>query len=81
MFTCVPFFLPAFQSLTIKTSCLAEAENMADLIDGYCRLQRDLDASLIVYPNRGEQLDPEGALWFSCSLGLGLVQDTLNPEL
>ncbi|PNJ77139.1 PTK2B isoform 12, partial [Pongo abelii] len=27
------------QALSIKTSSLAEAENMADLIDGYCRLQ------------------------------------------
>uniref|UniRef100_A0A8B9BFI9 non-specific protein-tyrosine kinase n=1 Tax=Anser brachyrhynchus TaxID=132585 RepID=A0A8B9BFI9_9AVES len=32
-----PCVLP--QSLSIKTSSLAEAENMADLIDGYCRLQ------------------------------------------
>ncbi|XP_063156524.1 protein-tyrosine kinase 2-beta isoform X5 [Candoia aspera] len=40
------------QSLTIKTSSLAEAENMADLIDGYCRLQGSLDTSLIVRPNR-----------------------------
>ncbi|XP_032071775.1 protein-tyrosine kinase 2-beta isoform X5 [Thamnophis elegans] len=40
------------QSLTIKTSSLAEAENMADLIDGYCRLQGCLDTSLIIRPNR-----------------------------
>ncbi|XP_070590993.1 protein-tyrosine kinase 2-beta isoform X7 [Erythrolamprus reginae] len=40
------------QSFTIKTSSLAEAENMADLIDGYCRLQRCLDTSLIIRPNR-----------------------------
>ncbi|XP_062825356.1 protein-tyrosine kinase 2-beta isoform X3 [Anolis carolinensis] len=40
------------QSLTIKTYFLAEAENMADLIDGYCRLQGGLDGSLIVRPNR-----------------------------
>ncbi|XP_034277125.1 protein-tyrosine kinase 2-beta isoform X1 [Pantherophis guttatus] len=39
------------QSLTIKTSSLAEAENMADLIDGYCRLQGCLDTSLIIRPN------------------------------
>lgn len=43
-----------WQSLTIKTSSLAEAENMADLIDGYCRLQGCLDTSLIILPNRGE---------------------------
>ncbi|NXJ13572.1 FAK2 kinase, partial [Odontophorus gujanensis] len=40
------------QSLAIKTSSLAEAENMADLIDGYCRLQGGLDTSLIVFPRR-----------------------------
>lgn len=42
------------QSLAIKTASLAEAENMADLIDGYCRLQGDLETSLIVFPSRGE---------------------------
>lgn len=40
------------QSLTIKTSSLAEAENMADLIDGYCRLQGSFDETLIVRPNK-----------------------------
>ncbi|XP_051051441.1 protein-tyrosine kinase 2-beta isoform X2 [Phodopus roborovskii] len=36
------------QSLSIKTSSLAEAENMADLIDGYCRLQGEHQGSLIM---------------------------------
>ncbi|XP_074942508.1 protein-tyrosine kinase 2-beta isoform X8 [Phalacrocorax aristotelis] len=40
------------QSLTIKTASLAEAENMADLIDGYCRLQAGLETSLIVFPRK-----------------------------
>uniref|UniRef100_A0A8C0HG51 Protein-tyrosine kinase 2-beta n=1 Tax=Chelonoidis abingdonii TaxID=106734 RepID=A0A8C0HG51_CHEAB len=40
------------QSLAIKTSSLAEAENMADLIDGYCRLQGYLETSLIVRPKK-----------------------------
>uniref|UniRef100_A0A8C0HC48 Protein-tyrosine kinase 2-beta n=1 Tax=Chelonoidis abingdonii TaxID=106734 RepID=A0A8C0HC48_CHEAB len=44
------------QSLAIKTSSLAEAENMADLIDGYCRLQGYLETSLIVRPKKGERL-------------------------
>ncbi|KAF1485820.1 Protein-tyrosine kinase 2-beta, partial [Pygoscelis antarcticus] len=47
-----PCHLP--QSLAIKTASLAEAENMADLIDGYCRLQGDLETSLIIFPRRGE---------------------------
>ncbi|XP_006864418.1 PREDICTED: protein-tyrosine kinase 2-beta isoform X2 [Chrysochloris asiatica] len=40
------------QSLSIKTSSLAEAENMADLIDGYCRLQGEYKGSLIVHPKK-----------------------------
>ncbi|KAM4837179.1 protein-tyrosine kinase 2-beta isoform 2-T5 [Thomomys bottae] len=40
------------QSLSIKTSSLAEAENMADLIDGYCRLQGEHKGSLIVHPKK-----------------------------
>ncbi|XP_035756621.1 protein-tyrosine kinase 2-beta [Egretta garzetta] len=43
------------QSLAIKTASLAEAENMADLIDGYCRLQGDLETSLIVFPSRASR--------------------------
>ncbi|CAJ0948531.1 unnamed protein product [Ranitomeya imitator] len=40
------------QPLAIKTSSLAVAENMADLIDGYCRLQNESQESLIVYPGK-----------------------------
>uniref|UniRef100_A0A670HYK0 non-specific protein-tyrosine kinase n=1 Tax=Podarcis muralis TaxID=64176 RepID=A0A670HYK0_PODMU len=47
------------QSLAIKTASLAEAENMADLIDGYCRLQGGLDTSLIVRPNRDSDIYAE----------------------
>ncbi|NXG80968.1 FAK2 kinase, partial [Baryphthengus martii] len=46
------------QSLAIKTASLAEAENMADLIDGYCRLQGDLETSLIIFPRRALLPDP-----------------------
>ncbi|XP_077345353.1 protein-tyrosine kinase 2-beta isoform X1 [Lithobates pipiens] len=38
--------------LNIKTPSLAVAENMADLIDGYCRLQNGSTGSLIVYPGK-----------------------------
>uniref|UniRef100_A0A8C5MKZ3 non-specific protein-tyrosine kinase n=1 Tax=Leptobrachium leishanense TaxID=445787 RepID=A0A8C5MKZ3_9ANUR len=38
------------QPLAIKTSSLAIAENMADLIDGYCRLKNESKESLIVNP-------------------------------
>ncbi|KAM6149795.1 protein-tyrosine kinase 2-beta isoform 3-T3 [Erethizon dorsatum] len=40
------------QSLSIKTSSPAEAENMADLIDGYCRLQGEHKGSLIIHPKK-----------------------------
>ncbi|XP_056669076.1 protein-tyrosine kinase 2-beta isoform X2 [Monodelphis domestica] len=40
------------QSLSIKTSSLAEAENMADLIDGYCRIQGEHKGSLILCPKK-----------------------------
>lgn len=44
------------QSLSIKTSSLAEAENMADLIDGYCRLQGEHQGSLIINARKGRFL-------------------------
>uniref|UniRef100_A0A8I5ZLS9 Protein-tyrosine kinase 2-beta n=1 Tax=Rattus norvegicus TaxID=10116 RepID=A0A8I5ZLS9_RAT len=44
------------QSLSIKTSSLAEAENMADLIDGYCRLQGEHKGSLIIHAKKGRFL-------------------------
>lgn len=40
------------QSLSIKASSLAEAENMADLIDGYCRLQGEHKGSLIIHAKK-----------------------------
>uniref|UniRef100_A0A8U7MPU3 non-specific protein-tyrosine kinase n=1 Tax=Corvus moneduloides TaxID=1196302 RepID=A0A8U7MPU3_CORMO len=43
------------QSLAVKTSSLAEAENMADLIDGYCRLQGGSETSLIVFPRKDRE--------------------------
>ncbi|XP_063037619.1 LOW QUALITY PROTEIN: protein-tyrosine kinase 2-beta-like [Melospiza melodia melodia] len=43
------------QSLSIRTSSLAEAENMADLIDGYCRLQGGTETSLIAFPRKDRE--------------------------
>ncbi|TRY83504.1 hypothetical protein DNTS_016234 [Danionella cerebrum] len=42
----------AKQTLSISTASLAIAENMADLIDGYSRLERGNEESLIVWPNK-----------------------------
>ena len=49
-----PWLVSSLQSLSIKTSSLAEAENMADLVDGYCRLQGEHKGSLIIHPKKGE---------------------------
>ncbi|CAG5932941.1 unnamed protein product [Menidia menidia] len=43
----------AKQPLSVNTSSLAVAENMADLIDGYCRLEGTAESSRIVRPNKG----------------------------
>ncbi|XP_054479560.1 protein-tyrosine kinase 2-beta-like isoform X2 [Anoplopoma fimbria] len=43
----------AKQPLSVNTSSLAVAENMADLIDGYCRLEGVSESSLIIRPGRG----------------------------
>ncbi|XP_041703217.1 protein-tyrosine kinase 2-beta isoform X2 [Coregonus clupeaformis] len=42
----------AKQPLSVTTACLATAENMADLIDGYCRLETSSETSLIVRANK-----------------------------
>ncbi|MEQ2228209.1 hypothetical protein ILYODFUR_006597, partial [Ilyodon furcidens] len=41
------------QPLAVNISSLAVAENMADLIDGYCRLEGKAESSLMVRPNKG----------------------------
>ncbi|XP_032911109.1 protein-tyrosine kinase 2-beta isoform X3 [Catharus ustulatus] len=43
------------QALAIKTASLAEAENMADLIDGYYRLQGSSETSLVVFPRKDRE--------------------------
>uniref|UniRef100_A0A5F8HKA6 Protein-tyrosine kinase 2-beta n=1 Tax=Monodelphis domestica TaxID=13616 RepID=A0A5F8HKA6_MONDO len=58
------------QSLSIKTSSLAEAENMADLIDGYCRIQGEHKGSLILCPKKGGYLLKESLSCIYPSLGL-----------
>ncbi|XP_067312175.1 protein-tyrosine kinase 2-beta isoform X2 [Pseudorasbora parva] len=42
----------AKQPLSISTASLAIAENMVDLIDGYCRLEHRNEATIIVRPNK-----------------------------
>uniref|UniRef100_A0A096LYM5 non-specific protein-tyrosine kinase n=1 Tax=Poecilia formosa TaxID=48698 RepID=A0A096LYM5_POEFO len=41
------------QPLAVNISSLTVAENMADLIDGYCRLEGKAEKSLMIRPNKG----------------------------
>ncbi|KAF6725317.1 Protein-tyrosine kinase 2-beta [Oryzias melastigma] len=43
----------AKQPLSVNVSSMAVAENMADLIDGYCRLEGGADKSVITRPPKG----------------------------
>ncbi|XP_072545389.1 protein-tyrosine kinase 2-beta isoform X2 [Salminus brasiliensis] len=45
----------AKQPLTVNTASLATAENMADLIDGYCRLESGNDTSLMIKPKKDKE--------------------------
>ena len=47
------FSMSLAQPLTVNTVTLSIAENMADLIDGYYRLEKGNDASVIARPNKG----------------------------
>ncbi|XP_058235331.1 protein tyrosine kinase 2 beta, b isoform X3 [Hemibagrus wyckioides] len=46
----------AKQPLSVNVPTLAMAENMADLIDGYCRLENNTDSSVISRPNKSTEL-------------------------
>uniref|UniRef100_A0A671S5R9 Focal adhesion kinase 1 n=1 Tax=Sinocyclocheilus anshuiensis TaxID=1608454 RepID=A0A671S5R9_9TELE len=46
-------FITLNSPLTISTPSFAAAENMADLIDGYCRLLNAVSQSFIVRPQKG----------------------------
>lgn len=48
----IPFF-PTLQRLSINVPAVSVAENMMDLIDGYCRLEHDTDETVIYRPNKG----------------------------
>ncbi|CAG09125.1 unnamed protein product, partial [Tetraodon nigroviridis] len=43
----------ARQRLSINVAAVSTAENLMDLIDGYCRLERDTDETVIYRPNKG----------------------------
>lgn len=41
------------QPLIVNTASLAVAENMADLIDGFCRFMNGQDSSVMARPKKG----------------------------
>lgn len=43
------------QPLSINVTKFAMAENMVDLIDGYCRAEHATDESFIARPNKGKR--------------------------
>ncbi|KAI5623979.1 dual specificity mitogen-activated protein kinase kinase 1 [Silurus asotus] len=49
---------PSPQPLTVTTPSFTTAENMADLIDGYCRLVNGVAQSFIVRPQKGKEPPP-----------------------
>lgn len=53
---------PVLQPLTVTTPSLNTAENMADLIDGYCRLVNGSSQSFIVRPQKGRHVTSVGSL-------------------
>ncbi|XP_034169517.2 protein tyrosine kinase 2 beta, b isoform X2 [Pangasianodon hypophthalmus] len=52
----------AKQALSVNVPTLAMAENMADLIDGYCRLENNTDSSLISRPNKSTEVQLRNSL-------------------
>lgn len=60
---CLVFFL--LQPLTVTAPSLTIAENMADLIDGYCRLVNGATQSFIIRPQKGKELFRSGS-YYSC---------------
>uniref|UniRef100_A0A8C4ESM8 non-specific protein-tyrosine kinase n=1 Tax=Dicentrarchus labrax TaxID=13489 RepID=A0A8C4ESM8_DICLA len=56
----------ARQRLSINVATVPMAENMMDLIDGYCRLENDRDESVIYRPNK-DQVDQVLSFVFSGS--------------
>lgn len=55
------------QRLSINVPAVSVAENMMDLIDGYCRLENDTDGTVIYRPNKG-----------TCGQGYRLYQNKLR---
>uniref|UniRef100_A0A3Q1AWT6 non-specific protein-tyrosine kinase n=1 Tax=Amphiprion ocellaris TaxID=80972 RepID=A0A3Q1AWT6_AMPOC len=85
----------AQQPLSVNTSSLAVAENMADLIDGYCRLEGSAESSLIkskgnpVSSDTGEKIRVAIKTCKDCSAEVkekflseaGLMKDLDHPHI
>uniref|UniRef100_A0A8C7N1G7 non-specific protein-tyrosine kinase n=1 Tax=Oncorhynchus kisutch TaxID=8019 RepID=A0A8C7N1G7_ONCKI len=68
------------EPLTVTTASLNTAENMADLIDGYCRLVNGVSQSFIVRVQKGTQNAAVHYPHLSLSLPLSLCRSLFSPE-
>uniref|UniRef100_A0A672Q5G8 non-specific protein-tyrosine kinase n=1 Tax=Sinocyclocheilus grahami TaxID=75366 RepID=A0A672Q5G8_SINGR len=69
----------AKQPFSISVASLAIAENMADLIDGYCRLLNHTDSSLIVGPNKSKS--PKGKLQLMYCMSVNVNNSDIYCEI
>uniref|UniRef100_A0A674EP44 non-specific protein-tyrosine kinase n=1 Tax=Salmo trutta TaxID=8032 RepID=A0A674EP44_SALTR len=72
------------EPLTVTTASLNTAENMADLIDGYCRLVNGVSQSFIVRVQKGTQNAavhcPHLSISLSQTVGLTMCRSLFPPE-
>uniref|UniRef100_A0A665UT00 non-specific protein-tyrosine kinase n=1 Tax=Echeneis naucrates TaxID=173247 RepID=A0A665UT00_ECHNA len=64
----------ARQRLSINVATVPMAENMMDLIDGYCRLENETDGTVIYRPNKGAHESALSAIVFVTQLILRSIE-------
>lgn len=83
--SCFSFLVILFQRLSINVAAVAVAENMMDLIDGYCRLEKDTDDTVIYRPNKSVLMTNivhnRRAKWFQTSVWFSWTFSLLDVTL
>uniref|UniRef100_A0A665UUA2 non-specific protein-tyrosine kinase n=1 Tax=Echeneis naucrates TaxID=173247 RepID=A0A665UUA2_ECHNA len=69
----------ARQRLSINVATVPMAENMMDLIDGYCRLENETDGTVIYRPNKGAHESALSAIVFSEKYSLFSFDKLCSP--
>uniref|UniRef100_H3C3U3 non-specific protein-tyrosine kinase n=1 Tax=Tetraodon nigroviridis TaxID=99883 RepID=H3C3U3_TETNG len=73
------------QRLSINVAAVSTAENLMDLIDGYCRLERDTDETVIYRPNKDasarSSLPEIPASFFRCSSDRNSVRHSMGSDI